>query len=357
MARTYDRALVDAIKQKAHVIDADGLKVELRPVPDDDREFALDPRILAATLPKLQGEEVVVPMDDILSMRKRAIKPTFPINEGEVSRITRIMWFDGRGISVHIWTPANKRDDAPIAVYIHGGGFCYGCVEERDPMLRYLADVTGCVVAYPEYRLAPEDPFPAAPNDCSNCIDWLAEHAEEYGFNIDKLVVIGDSAGGNLTNTMVQMQAEKHPVKLAATMYPLVDAYPPTRNMDFSYERYDHLPEQEAACYNRVERILNAGVEPFYTNNDEEALKDPLISAWYAEDLSIWPRTIVAYSEFDFLRCQDERWAKRLQDEGVDVRCVRYCGCDHGFLERFGTQPQAEDFIDIVAEEMERLFG
>ena len=81
------------------------------------------------------------------------------------------------------------------------------------------------------------------------------------------------------------------------------------------------------------------------------------ISAWHAEDVSWYPRTVVAYSEFDFLRCQNERWARRLQDAGVSVRCVRYCGCDHGFLERFGTMPQAEDFINVAADEILRAFN
>ena len=145
MARTYDRSLVDTIASKAHVIDDNGLAVELRPLPDDDRPHVLDPRVLAATLPKLASPGVDVAMDDVLSMRKRPIKPIYPIHTSEVERETRIMWLKGRGIPVHIWRPANVRPNAPLAVYLHGGGFCYGCVEERDPMLSYLAERAGCI--------------------------------------------------------------------------------------------------------------------------------------------------------------------------------------------------------------------
>ena len=357
MARAYDPSLVKAIAEGDHTIDADGLSVELRPVPDDARPHALDPRILANTLPKLSGAKSDVSMDDVVAMRKRPIKETRRIDDRRVSRTTRIMWLDGRGIPVHIWVPEDARTGAPVAVYLHGGGFCYGCVEERDPMLRYLASCAGCVVAYPEYRLAPENPYPAAVDDCAECIGWLAEHAGEYGFDIGKLVVLGDSAGGSLTNALVMRLIGTYPVKLAATMYALVDAYPQTRAMDFSFDRYACLNEQQAACRNRIERIKDAGVEPFYTANDLEMLKNPEISAWHAGDVSMFPRTVVAFSEFDFLRCQNERWAKRLQDEGVDVRCIMYCGCDHGFLERFGVEPQGEDFMNVVAGEMSALFG
>lgn len=356
MARRYDRCLAEAIAGKSRTELVDGLAIEMRPVPDDGRPHVLDPRILANTLPKLSGDKPDVAMDDVMAMRKRPIKETLRIDGGGVTRTTRLMWFDGRGIPVHIWTPAAAAPDAPIAVYLHGGGFAYGCVEERDPMLRYLSEAAGCVVAYPEYRLAPENPYPAAVDDCEGCIRWLADHAGEYGFDISKLMVLGDSAGGSLTNAMVMRLADYLPVKLAVTMYALVDAYPATRGMDFSYERYEHLPEQEEACFNRVDRIKDAGVEPFYTGNDSDLLANPEISAWHAEDVSMFPRTVVAYSEFDFLRCQNERWARRLAAEGIDVRCVRYCGCDHGFLERFGVEPQGEDFINLVAEEMRRAF-
>ena len=85
MARTYDRSLVDTIASKAHVIDDNGLAVELRPLPDDDRPHVLDPRVLAATLPKLASPGVDVAMDDVMAMRKRPIKPTYPIHAGTVT--------------------------------------------------------------------------------------------------------------------------------------------------------------------------------------------------------------------------------------------------------------------------------
>jgi acetyl esterase/lipase len=155
------------------------------------------------------------------------------------------MWLKGRGIPVHIWRTANVRPNAPLAVYLHGGGFCYGCVEERDPMLRYLSEQAGCFVAYPEYRLAPENPYPAAVDDCAECIGWLADHAGEYGYDPTKLAVLGDSAGGSLTYAMVQRLAHTNPVMVAISMYALVDAWPQTRNSDFSYDVYEHLPEQD----------------------------------------------------------------------------------------------------------------
>lgn len=355
MARAYDRLLVDLIRKRARVIEADGLAIELRPVPDDDREHALDPRVLAATLPKLESPCADVSMRDVHAMRSRPPKPTNVIDGADIARTTTLVALPGRDIRMHLWVPSDIGECAPIVVYLHGGYFAFGSLEEREAMLRHLAWHAGCVVAYPEYRLAPECPYPAAVDDCEACIDWLAAHDEELGIDMGKLVVIGDSAGGSLANAMVMRGARTHPVALVVTMYAVIDSWPPTKESGFSYKSFACLPEQEQACRNRIDRIRFAGADLLYTAGDAEALRNPEICAWHADDVSMFPRTVVAYSEFDFLRCQNERWARRLAREGVDVRCVRYCGCDHGFIERFGTQPQAEDFVDLVVEEIERL--
>lgn len=84
-------------------------------------------------------------------------------------------------------------------------------------------------------------------------------------------------------------------------------------------------------------------------------MTDPLISAAYCDDLSVFPRTVVVSSEFDFLRYQDEKFAKQLADAGVDVRAIRYLGCDHGFFEACGVMPQAEDLCRIMAKEIAAL--
>lgn len=357
MARSYDRALVARIGETARVIDVRGLPVELRPVPDDDREHALDPRVLASTIAKLEPHGADVPMSDVLAMRKRPVRPTFAADEDDVSFETRLIRLEDRAIYVHLWRPEGMAQGAPVAVYLHGGYFAFGCVEERDALLRHLAASAGCLVAYPEYRLAPECPYPAAVDDCEACVEWLAENAAELGIDATHVAAVGDSAGGSLANALAMRLAKRRPLSLVATMYAVVDSWPATKEMDFSYAEFECLPEQEVAVRNRIDRIRNAGADDLYTAGDSDELRNPEISAWHAPDVSMFPRTVVAYSEFDFLRCQNERWARRLWEEGVDVRCVRYCGCDHGFLERFGVAPQAEDFAELVAAEMRGVFG
>lgn len=124
-----------------------------------------------------------------------------------------------------------------------------------------------------------------------------------------------------------------------------------------AYDLYEIVDEQRAEALSRVDRIrlANDDLPPMYVNGDMDKMLDPLISALFAEDVSVYPRTVIITSEFDYLRYQGELFAKKLQDAGVDVTAIRYCGCDHGFFEAYGVMPQAEDVCRIISEEIAKI--
>ena len=156
MARAYDRSLVDRMQAGVSHVVEDGLLIELRPVPDDDRQHALDPRVYEATLPKLSFAGKDLPLGDVHAVRRRPAKPTLAIGAREVRSETRLAWMGGHGIYVHLWIPNGLPEKAPVAVYLHGGFFAFGSVDERAHLLARLAELGDCVVAYPEYRLSGE---------------------------------------------------------------------------------------------------------------------------------------------------------------------------------------------------------
>ncbi|MCH4054257.1 MAG: alpha/beta hydrolase [Atopobiaceae bacterium] len=359
MARTYDEGLVGRIEKGVRHIDVDGLDVELRPIPDDDREHVLDPRVLELTLKKLHGAVTVVAMDDVIAMRSRPNKETHPIDDGHVTETRQIMYLEGRGIPLHLFRPDGLEGLAPVFLFIHGGGFSSGIIAGYVNAMRYLAQECGAVVAYPEYRLAPECPFPAAVDDCVDTLRWLGAHAEELGLDMVRLGIGGDSAGGSLTNAVVQVLQAEIPAKLVVDIYPVLDCNPDTRLTGFSYDKYPVIDEQREAAKMRVDRIKDSKVEPLYTLNDVSKLSGPLISAAYASDdvLRGFPRFVMVDSEYDYLRIQDEAFAKRMSGLGVDVRCIRYAGCDHGWLESTGVMPQGEDLCRVIAQEMRAIEG
>ncbi|MBQ6395950.1 MAG: alpha/beta hydrolase [Atopobiaceae bacterium] len=354
--RTYDVSLVDAVRDNVRFIDYKGMPLEIRPIPEEpERDDILDPRVYVETMRRLTGQEKVGAIGDLVAQRKRSPKETHPLIDGVVEHRVEIMRFPDRGIPLHIWKPENQLPDSPVFMYIHGGGYMYGDVEGYENALACIAELTGALVVYPEYRFAPECPFPGPPLDCSQAVDWLAANASELGIDISKLAIGGDSAGGGLCNAVVQMQHFRHPVKLLVNLYGGMDSrgLPP----EWSYDLYTINPEQEEAQIYRINRTKPGPRKSNYTAGHDELLADPLVSAMCCGNFTGWPRSVIISAAYDYLRYQDEEFALKLFGEGIPVRCIRYAGCEHGFFERSGALPQAEDVCHVIADEMKALFG
>lgn len=356
MPRTYDPKLADIIAEKAHVIDVDGLKLEIRPIPDDDREHVVDPRVYDYAMSKINApKDPNAKVPDFMDNRKTFSKPTCPFDEGTCEHELVMADLGDRWLPTHVYTPASHEPGSPCLIYIHGGGFINGLVEKYENSLRYLADISGAIVLYPEVRMAPECPFPGPVDDADNMVDWAIDHADELGIDPKKIGLAGDSAGGSLVCAAAIRQAAKGNVALLIHFYALVDATP--EQWDYwSYDLYPVIEEHAQAARNRIDRIKNAGdAAMIYVLNDKKKLYDPLVSAICTENMAVFPRTVVVSSEYDYLRVQVERLGKKMQDAGCDVRVIRYLGMDHGFFENGGTAPQAEDLCRVIAEELAKL--
>ncbi|HEY4331333.1 MAG TPA: alpha/beta hydrolase fold domain-containing protein, partial [Ilumatobacteraceae bacterium] len=105
---------------------------------------------------------------------------------------------------VRLYHPAGN-EPAPVVVFFHGGGWVLCDLDSHDAICRRLCAGAGCVVASVEYRLAPEDPFPAAVHDAIDVTTWIAAHSEVVGGRAGALAVAGDSAGGNLAAVVTQL--------------------------------------------------------------------------------------------------------------------------------------------------------
>ncbi len=350
--RNYDISFTNIIAAGARSMQlTNGLALELRPMPDEDREHALDPRVLELTRKRLNGAFTTPPGVDIEAMRTRPNKENSDIDAGGVVETVEIMHLEGRDIRLYVFRPANLGKPTSVLAYFHGGGFTAGNVGQFRPALRYIAEQANAVVVFPDYRLAPEHKFPAGLKDCNDTLDYVAENAERLGVDMRRVAIAGDSAGGSLANGVAQLRGESGLVKLVMEIYPCVDCGPISDT--WSYDLYPCLEEQYVEAMSRVDRIKDSFdlLADLYTDEDASIL-DPLISATYCENLGVFPRTVVASSEFDFLRYQNERFAVQLAQAGVDVRAIRYLGCDHGFFEACGVMPQAEDLCLIMAEEI-----
>lgn len=367
-ARKYDAGLVQAIRDKSYSVKEEGVEVLMKPVPDAVREHALDPRLkeLIEYKKKMFAGRAAKGWT-LSSERYRPDKVTYDLTEGEVAIDERLIDIDGdHMIDIYVFRPAAQREASPILVYLHGGGFTAGDIRLFGNQMKLIAERSGCVVVFPEYRLAPECPFPGPANDAWGAVRWVAEHAGEYGADGAKLMVAGDSAGGSLTNACAikDIEAGDRIIKKILGIYPSFDGRPLDDITEYawSYDAYEVVDDERELAVSRIDRI-KSGAEKRKDSSSNLYLQgrfeptEPLVSAVCAPDevLARFPKTTVIAAEYDYLRVGSDYAASRLANLGVDVRSVRYLGCDHGFLDMLGTIVQSEELCWTIADELTAL--
>ena len=208
----------------------------------------------------------------------------------------------------------------PILVWYHGGGFVIGDLETADRTCRKLARGTGAVVVSIDYRLAPEHPFPAGPDDCLAALQWMVDHAGELGGDPARIAVGGDSAGGNLA-AVTAIAARDNGVALRHQLlvYPVTDCTMSSASYESNGEGY--LLTADGMDW-FIDHYLCGGADA----------KDPRVSPLFADDVKGTAPALVITAEFDPLRDEGEAYAERLRDAGVDVELHRFDGQIHGFF-------------------------
>lgn len=209
---------------------------------------------------------------------------------------------------------SSQQKPLPAVLFCHGGGFVAGTLHGYDVPLRWLALRSGWQVVAVDYRLAPEHPYPAAPEDCMAALRFLAAG----GLDADptRLVVAGDSAGGLLATVLARRaRDEKLPLRRQVVLYPNIDLRedepcPSRRAFDGTVIRIDEL--------HRSLRL--------YLGEHDRSLPD--ISPLLAPDLHGLCPALLIINECDPLRDEAERYADRLQNAGVPVHssaCQAWC--------------------------------
>ncbi len=253
---------------------------------------------------------------------------------------------DADGVAVTIYRPTDE-PNLPVVVYLHGGGWTIGTVAEFDPVLRQVANATGAIVVSPEYRLAPEHPFPAALDDSWTALNWIAKNAASFGGDRTRLAVMGDSAGGNLAAVCALLAREAGFPELAmqVLVYPVTDH-------DFTTESYRVNGDGYLLTAERMRWFFDC-----YTADDTIDADDWRISPLRATDLSGVAPTFVVTAGYDPLRDEGEAYARRLQEAGVPATSHRYDGMIHGFFGLSGAFDASRDALTRVGTELRRAFG
>ena len=228
-------------------------------------------------------------------------------------------------IPIRIYTSEDK-ESLPLLMFFHGGGFVLGDLEGYDPLCRTLAKTSGHIVVSVGYRLAPEYPFPDAPEDCYAATQWVAEHAGELGGDAARLSVGGDSAGGCLSAVVCLMARDRKGPRIAkqVLIYPAVDFH--------DYGEVSKYPSYEvnAEGYFLTKGIMTAFSQYYLPQASER--DNPYASPIRAESLQALPEALVLTMEYDPLRDEGEEFAQKLKEAGVAVTAKRYEGMIHALL-------------------------
>ncbi|WP_406365109.1 alpha/beta hydrolase [Streptomyces sp. NBC_01546] len=245
------------------------------------------------------------------------VAPREPIEVGSVED-TAVPSPAGQ-IPVRVYRPEGG-GPVPTVVFFHGGGWLTGDLDTHDDVTRRMCRDVHTVVVAVDYRLAPEHPFPAAYDDCLAAARHVADHIDEYGGRRDRLVVAGDSAGGNLAAAVaLTFRDEDRPLAAQLLVYPATD--------------YPSRAENATGYVLGTQDVLD--LQHLYAG-DDPAVRD---------SFQVSP-----------LRAEGNAYAEELENAGVDVFARTYDGLIHTFLNLFPVSPAADAAVtELYAQLKKRL--
>jgi len=263
----------------------------------------------------------------------RAWQATQGVHADVAARDLAIAAPHGR-LNLRLYRP-HGAGELPLLMFFHSGGFVVGSLDTHDALCRRLCAGANCAVLALDYRLAPENKFPAAPDDAFFATHWAAGAAGELGIDARRIAVSGDSAGGCLAAvTAIRARDTGVPALCGLVMfYPVTDYHEPATR--------SYLDFAEGFGLGRADMIW---LWSNYLSDPSEA--DHIHASPLKADLRGLPPALVITAEFDPLRDEGEAFAHKMVDFGGQAALTRYAGMNHGFVNNFGAIDAGRRAID-----------
>jgi acetyl esterase/lipase len=255
-----------------------------------------------------------------------------------------------------LYRPVVADKTLPGLVYFHGGGWTYGDLDSYDSVCRGIAEQGCCTLVSLDYRLAPENKFPAAVEDCVAATRWIAANAASLAIDARRLAVAGDSAGGNLaavTALTLRDDALQEDSTRAASVPPLamqVLIFPST-DMDFDTESRARFSEGYLLTWEDMLWVRGNYLR------DERDFADWRASPLRARDFSRLPPACIITAGFDPLRDEGRVYAERLMQAGVAVTYECFEGQIHGFILMGGVMAAANHAVYRIGQALRQRFA
>ena len=225
-------------------------------------------------------------------------------------------------VRVRVYRPDDQPGRLPALLWIHGGGYVMGDIEQDDRLMKQLAKRIGCVAASVDYRLAPEHPFPAPVEDCYAALKWLSANAGELGVDPSRIAIGGASGGGGLCAGLALMTRDRREVKpsFQLLIYPMID--------DRNVTPASHAIT-DPRVWNRESNRL--GWKAYLGRDGGGPDVSPYAAASRATDLTGLPPAYIPVGALDLFIDENIEYAQRLIQAGVPTELHVYPGAFHGF--------------------------
>lgn len=253
------------------------------------------------------------------------------------------------GLGARLYRPSDSSGKPfPMLVYLHGGGWVAGSVAVLDPFCRLLSEAAGVMIASIEYRLAPEHPYPAAFQDTLTAVRWASEHANEWGGDVSRIALGGDSAGGNLAAAAANQlcfRGEIPALRALLLLYPVTD-HPSTGHPSYT---------ENASGYG-----LEAGQMRWFWDQYAPGISPNELNASPLRlyEVPSLPPTLIATAEYDVLRDEGIAYAEKLKAAGVAVTHLHAPDMGHNFPATpnlVGRFPQCIETLSEIAHWLKGL--
>ena len=288
-------------------------------------------------------------MDEKLLKQIEEAVPEFSERARAISGVNKMVRVSGtrhklsledRDIDI-VYYSAGK-ENAPLIVGYHGGGFLFGGCALDDDLWCNAVNTLGVNACAIGYRKGPDHKWKETLADSYDSVLYLKEHAEEFGFDKENISVMGQSAGGNLAAAVALKAAATGEIKLKneILVYPFLDIYTePADKGDGSF----------------------TGLGPYvmnYLHCSKEEASDPLCSPYYASDEMIkgLPNTVCALADNDNLRPEAERYCERLKELGIPVSVMKAGGMPHGYIENGFKKKLHEADFQFLGENAKEIY-
>lgn len=357
MERKYNLDLLNKIHEKERIEFIQDVNVLVKPIPDCDEPGMLDPRYyddnkkmitmmkwMPKGLMKFDSSE-----KSIMKLRQmfNGVKSISIASESIITTEKMISGKDNNDIPIRIYQVNENIQNRPVLYYIHGGGFFGGNMDVVEQLVKLVVEKYNIIAVSIDYRLAPENPYPCGHEDCYEGLKWIYNHITEFGGNPKKIVVAGDSAGGNLTQYCTTKSLEDNTcmVQGQILLYPTVNmANINDKYSSWSLNKYEMNPKHKKAITLMMSMM---GGDNGMSSLLGDILKTKDINnkylTPYGMKLEGLPPTLISVGEFDFLKVECLAYAKKLSDSGVNVKTILYKGLGHAYGDNVGIYPQSED--------------